>query len=68
MRHGLESLIGEARLVDSLSCSVPRVGGLSIRHGGDLVLNAQPETSSKFHHKCPGIYVSCIRDQGLEVV
>jgi len=71
-RHGLESLIGEVRLVDPLSCSVPRVGvgvgGSSVWHGGDLVLNAQPETSSKFHYQCPGICVSYIGDQGLEVV
>ena len=71
-QHGLESLIGEAHLVNLLCCSIPhiRVGvsGSSVWHGGDLVLNAQPETSSKFHHKCLGICVSCVGDQGLEVV
>ena len=71
-QHELESLIGKAHLVNPLSCSVPRVrvgvGGSSVQHGGDLVLNAQPETSSKFHHKCLGIRVFCVGDQGLEVV
>ena len=71
-RHRLESLIGKVHLVDPPSCSVPRVGvGVgrsSIWHSGNLVLNAQPETSSKFHHQCPGVRVSCVGDQGLEVV
>jgi len=44
VRHGLESLIGETHLVNPLSCSVPRVGvgvgGSSVQHSGDLVLNA----------------------------
>ena len=71
-RHRLESLIGKVRLVDPPSCSVPHVGvsvgRSSVRHGGNLVLNAQPETSLKFHHQCPGVRVSCVGDQGLEVV
>jgi len=44
VQHGLESLIGETHLVDPLSCSVPRVGvgvgGSSVWHGSNLVLNA----------------------------
>ena len=54
MRHGLKGLIGETRLVDPLCCSVPRIGvvigWLSVGHGGDLVLDAQPESSSKLHY------------------
>ena len=72
MQHRLESLIGEVYLVDplcySILCVGVSIGELSIWHGSDLVLNAQPETSSKFHHKCLGIHVSYIRDQGMEVV
>jgi len=33
-----------------------------------LVLDAQLETSSKLHYQCPGIYITHIGDQGLEVV
>jgi len=33
-----------------------------------LVLDAQLETSLKLHHQCPGICVTHIGDQGLEVV
>jgi len=44
MRHGLKGLIGEVRLVDPLCCFVPHigisVGWSSIRHGGNLVLDA----------------------------
>jgi len=44
MRHGLKGLIGEARLVDPPCCSVPyvgiSVGRSSVRHGGNLVLDA----------------------------
>jgi len=43
MRHRLKDLIGEARLVDPLCCSIPRIGisvsRSSVRHGGDLVLD-----------------------------
>ena len=44
MRHGLKDLIGESRLVNPPSYSIPhiRIGisGSSVWHGGDLVLNA----------------------------
>jgi len=44
MRHGLKGLVGEARLVDPLCSLVPyvgiSVGRSSIRHGGNLVLDA----------------------------
>ena len=54
MQHGLEGLIGELHLVNPPSCSIPcirvGIGRLSVWHGSDLVLNAYPEASSKFHH------------------
>jgi len=72
MRHGLKGLIGEAHLVNPLCCSVPHVGisvgRSSVWHGGNLVLDAQLETSSKLHHQCLGICVTHVGDQGLEVV
>jgi len=33
-----------------------------------LVLDPYPKTSSEFYHQCPGICVTHIGDQGLEVV
>jgi len=50
----LTGLIGEARLVNPLRCFVLCIGVIiswsSIEHGGDLVLDAQLETLSKFHY------------------
>ena len=59
-------------LVNPLHCSVPCVRvGISwsfIWHSGDLVLDPYSETSWELYHQRPGICVTCIRDQGLEVV
>ena len=53
-QHRLKGLIGKVHLVDSLCCSVPcvrvSISQSSIWHSGDLVLDAQPETTSKLYH------------------
>jgi len=54
VQHRLKDLISEVHLVN-LSCySIPcirvGVGGSSIWHGGNLVLDTQLETLSKLHY------------------
>jgi len=54
VQHELKDLIGEARLVNPLCCSIPCVGvGVSrssVWHSGNLVLDAQLESLLKLYH------------------